>query len=158
MSEQFRSCWQDRQPITERPETITAGLPVPEGSSREMVALGYRIYQGQVGGASCTGCHGAKGTGSPLGPDLTKKTWLWSDGSFAGIEGDYGWRSATQTISQSDAADGWGTTCPIPRSALPGAESLEDKARGLGAEPLVPAGKCFQEFRRPAFDRRLVGR
>jgi hypothetical protein len=56
------------QPITEPPETITAGLPVPEGSSREMVTLGYRIYQGLVGGASCTGCHGAKATGSPLGP------------------------------------------------------------------------------------------
>jgi glucose/arabinose dehydrogenase/mono/diheme cytochrome c family protein len=73
------------QPAAEPPESITAGLPIPEGSSREMVTLGYRIYQGQVGGASCTGCHGAKGTGSPLGPDLTKKEWLWSDGSFAGI-------------------------------------------------------------------------
>jgi len=73
------------QPATQSPESSTAGLPVPEGSSREMLALGYRIYQGQVGGASCTGCHGAKGTGSPLGPDLTKKKWLWSDGSFAGI-------------------------------------------------------------------------
>ena len=73
------------QPTAQPPEGSTADLPVPEGSSREMVALGYRIYQGQVGGASCTGCHGAKGTGSPLGPDLTKKKWLWSDGSFAGI-------------------------------------------------------------------------
>jgi cytochrome c5 len=50
-----------------------------------MVALGDRIYHGQVGGASCTGCHGASGTGSPLGPDLTNKKWLWSDGSYAGI-------------------------------------------------------------------------
>jgi glucose/arabinose dehydrogenase/mono/diheme cytochrome c family protein len=67
------------------PESDTAGLPVPEGSSAEMLALGYRIYQGQVGGATCTGCHGAKATGTPLGPDLTKNKWLWSDGSFAGI-------------------------------------------------------------------------
>jgi glucose/arabinose dehydrogenase/mono/diheme cytochrome c family protein len=73
------------QPVAQPPESGTADLPVPEGSSHEMIALGYRIYQGQVGGASCTGCHGAKGTGSPLGPDLTKKKWLWSDGSFAGI-------------------------------------------------------------------------
>jgi mono/diheme cytochrome c family protein len=50
-----------------------------------MVALGERIYRGQVGGAACTGCHGASGQGSPLGPDLTGKKWLWSDGSFAGI-------------------------------------------------------------------------
>src|SRR6202522_3290368 len=62
-----------------------ASPPLPEGATREMVALGDRIYHGQVGGAACTGCHGAKGTGSVLGPDLTKKSWLWSDGSFAGI-------------------------------------------------------------------------
>ena len=59
--------------------------PVPYGATPEMVALGDRIYHGQVGGASCTGCHGANGTGSPLGPSLTSQKWLWSDGSFAGI-------------------------------------------------------------------------
>jgi glucose/arabinose dehydrogenase/mono/diheme cytochrome c family protein len=63
----------------------TVSLPVPEGATREMVALGDRIYHGQVGGAACAGCHGASGTGSPLGPDLTGKKWLWSDGSYAGI-------------------------------------------------------------------------
>ena len=42
--------------------------PVPAGATPEMVALGDRIYHGQVGGASCTGCHGAKATGTPLGP------------------------------------------------------------------------------------------
>ncbi len=62
-----------------------ANVPVPPGATREMVALGDRIYHGQVGGASCTGCHGANGAGSPLGPDLTSKKWMWSDGSFAGI-------------------------------------------------------------------------
>jgi glucose/arabinose dehydrogenase/mono/diheme cytochrome c family protein len=67
------------------PESNTADLPVPEGSSPEMIALGARVFQGQVGGASCTGCHGANATGSPLGPDLTKNKWMWSDGSFAGI-------------------------------------------------------------------------
>jgi mono/diheme cytochrome c family protein len=50
-----------------------------------MVALGDRIYHGQVGGAACAGCHGTQGRGSPLGPDLTAKKWLWSDGSYAGI-------------------------------------------------------------------------
>jgi mono/diheme cytochrome c family protein len=50
-----------------------------------MVALGDRIYHGQVGGAPCTGCHGANGGGSPLGPSLTDQQWLWSDGSVAGI-------------------------------------------------------------------------
>jgi glucose/arabinose dehydrogenase/cytochrome c5 len=63
----------------------TANLPVPSGATADMVALGNRIYHGQVGGASCTGCHGAGGTGTPLGPDLTDKTWLWSDGSYPAI-------------------------------------------------------------------------
>jgi len=67
------------------PESNTADLPVPEGSSPDMIALGDRIYHGQVGGATCTGCHGANGTGTPLGPDLTKQKWMWSDGSLAGI-------------------------------------------------------------------------
>ena len=62
-----------------------AGAAVPEGATREMVALGDRICHGQVGGAACSGCHGANGTGSPLGPDLTGKKWLWSDGSYAGL-------------------------------------------------------------------------
>ena len=58
---------------------------VPEGATKEMVALGDRVYHGQVGGATCAGCHGANATGTPLGPDLTDTKWLWSDGSYAGI-------------------------------------------------------------------------
>jgi mono/diheme cytochrome c family protein len=50
-----------------------------------MVALGDRIYHGEVGGASCAGCHGASAKGTPLGPDLTDAKWLWSDGSYNGI-------------------------------------------------------------------------
>jgi mono/diheme cytochrome c family protein len=63
----------------------TASLPVPQGATKEMVALGDRIYHGQVGGATCTGCHGANATGTPLGPDLTDTKWLWGDGSYAAI-------------------------------------------------------------------------
>jgi mono/diheme cytochrome c family protein len=62
-----------------------ANRPFPKGATQEMVALGDRIYHGQVGGATCTGCHGASGTGTPLGPNLTHSKWLWSDGSYAGI-------------------------------------------------------------------------
>jgi glucose/arabinose dehydrogenase/mono/diheme cytochrome c family protein len=62
-----------------------ANRPVPQGATPEMVALGDRIFHGQVGGATCTGCHGAAGTGTPLGPNLTHSQWLWSDGSYAGI-------------------------------------------------------------------------
>jgi glucose/arabinose dehydrogenase/mono/diheme cytochrome c family protein len=63
----------------------TAGLPVPAGATKEMLALGDRIYHGQVGGATCTGCHGANAKGTPLGPDLTAAQWLWGDGSYAAI-------------------------------------------------------------------------
>ena len=59
---------------------------IPKGATPKTVALGARIYQGQVGGAACTGCHGGDGHGSPLGPDLTGKKWLWSDGSYEGLK------------------------------------------------------------------------
>ena len=64
---------------------VTASLPVPAGATRQMVALGDRIYHGQVGGATCTGCHGANATGTALGPDLSDTQWLWGDGSYAAI-------------------------------------------------------------------------
>jgi glucose/arabinose dehydrogenase/mono/diheme cytochrome c family protein len=57
----------------------------PQGANEEMVALGDHIYHGEVGGAACAGCHGANAKGSPLGPDLTTKKFLWSDGSVEGL-------------------------------------------------------------------------
>jgi mono/diheme cytochrome c family protein len=60
-------------------------LTPPPGATPAMVALGDRIYHGQVGGATCTGCHGADASGSPLGPDLTSGKWQWSDGTYQGI-------------------------------------------------------------------------
>ena len=60
-----------------------ANLPVPPGATAEMVAQGDGIYHSQ---APCAGCHGGSGEGTPLGPALTGKEWLWSDGSFAGIK------------------------------------------------------------------------
>ena len=72
-----------------------AALPVPSGATRAMVELGDRIYHGQVGGAACMGCHGDRGQGSPLGPELTGKKWLWSDGSWEGIA-----KTITDGVSQ----------------------------------------------------------
>ena len=62
-----------------------AALPVPPQASAAMVALGDRIYHGQVAAAPCAGCHGVDGAGTPLGPPLTAHRWLWSDGSYAGL-------------------------------------------------------------------------
>jgi mono/diheme cytochrome c family protein len=60
-------------------------LPTPPGTTPEQVALGSRIFAGQVASAPCVGCHGTDGKGSPLGPDLTSGHWLWGDGSVAAI-------------------------------------------------------------------------
>lgn len=72
-----------------------AGGPVPQGATPQMVALGAQIYRGQVGGAACTGCHGQSAEGTTLGPDLTGKKWLWSDGGYAGIT-----KTITDGVSQ----------------------------------------------------------
>ena len=47
-----------------------AGLPVPPGATSEQVALGKKIFHGEVAGATCAGCHGADGIGTPVGADL----------------------------------------------------------------------------------------
>ena len=62
-----------------------AGLPTPPGATSDEIALGDRIYHGQVGGAPCEGCHGTNAKGTPLAPDLTSNKWLWGDGSVASI-------------------------------------------------------------------------
>jgi len=59
-------------------------LPTPPGSTATAVALGERIFHGQVADAPCAGCHGSNAMGSPLGPNLTGK-WLWGDGSLPSI-------------------------------------------------------------------------
>jgi mono/diheme cytochrome c family protein len=60
-------------------------LPVPPGSTPEQVALGKRVFHGEVGGATCGGCHGADATGTPVGSDLAAGKWLWGDGSLESI-------------------------------------------------------------------------
>lgn len=65
-------------------DNATANLPVPPGATADMVVLGNRLYHGS-NGATCIGCHGPDAKGTQLGPDLTDKVWLWSDGSFPGI-------------------------------------------------------------------------
>ena len=103
------------------PDAGAAALPVPEGATQEMVALGQRIYRGQVGGAACTGCHGESGEGTPLGPDLLGKKWLWSDGSYAGIA-----KTITEGVSQPKQY-----RSPMP--PMGGAQLTRDQISALAA-------------------------
>ena len=63
----------------------SAALTPPPGVSKDVVALGDRIFHGEVANGTCGGCHGSDGQGSPVGADLVNGKWLWSDGSFNGI-------------------------------------------------------------------------
>ena len=98
-----------------------AAAALPAGVTPEMVALGERVYHGQVGGAACTGCHGDKGQGSPLGPNLTGKKWLWSDGSYPGIK-----KTITEGVSQPK-----NYRSPMP--AMGGAQLTADQVSALAA-------------------------
>lgn len=100
---------------------VAHSLPVPQGATREMVELGERVYRGQVGGAACTGCHGDKGEGTPLGPSLMGREWLWSDGSYAGIE-----KTITAGVSQPKRY-----RSPMP--PLGGAQLTPDQVSEVGA-------------------------
>jgi glucose/arabinose dehydrogenase/cytochrome c5 len=99
----------------------TSGGAVPRGATPKMVALGARVYSGQVGGAACTGCHGDHGQGSPLGPALTAHKWLWSDGSYAGIQ-----KTITDGVPQPKEY-----RSPMP--AMGGAQLSADQVAALAA-------------------------
>ncbi|PYX44603.1 MAG: hypothetical protein DMG79_20610 [Acidobacteria bacterium] len=83
--------------------------------------MGERVFRGQVGGAACTGCHGNSGQGTPLGPPLTGKKWLWSDGSYAGIN-----KTITDGVSQPKQY-----RSPMP--PMGGAQLTPDQASAVAA-------------------------
>ncbi len=70
-------------PDAGRPDT--ASLPVPDGSSRDQVALGDRIFHGEAADGTCAGCHGSDAKGSPQAPSLVSGTWVFGDGSLKAI-------------------------------------------------------------------------
>jgi glucose/arabinose dehydrogenase/mono/diheme cytochrome c family protein len=97
-----------------------ATLPVPAGSSRQMVQLGEQVFHG-VGGAACTGCHGADARGTPLGPSLITRTWLWSDGSSESLA-----RIVRNGVSQPKAFR-------EPMPAMGGAQLTEEQIEAVAA-------------------------
>lgn len=78
-------------PQNGRPESATA--PGPRAAhadsaagcppvTRTRVEAGRKLFS--LSG-NCFACHGAKATGTALGPSLTDRKWLDTDGSYAGI-------------------------------------------------------------------------
>ena len=65
---------------------MAAGLPTPPGATAQDVALGDKIFHGEVKNGTCGGCHGADLSGTPIGANLMDGKWSWSDGSLQGIE------------------------------------------------------------------------
>jgi glucose/arabinose dehydrogenase len=110
-----------KPPEGTHPDAGTVAGGVPEGATQEMVALGERVYRGQAGGAACTGCHGDQGQGSTLGPSLKGKKWLWSDGSYAGIQ-----KTITEGVAQPKQY-----RSPMP--AMGGAQLTPDQVSAVAA-------------------------
>jgi hypothetical protein len=77
---------QHRVPAACRRRSNRRLLPVPKGFTKQQVALGSRVFHGEVADGTCGGCYGSDGKGSPIAPDLTTGKWLWSDGSLQGLE------------------------------------------------------------------------
>ena len=63
------------------PAAPAAPMPVPPGATAAQVAAGDKLYHA----SSCSGCHGVDAKGTPLGPDLTSKDHLWTDGGLPQI-------------------------------------------------------------------------
>ncbi|HTY69237.1 MAG TPA: PQQ-dependent sugar dehydrogenase [Alphaproteobacteria bacterium] len=87
-----------------------SALPVPSGATRQQVALGRRIFEGQAAGGTCAGCHGADAKGTSVGPNLASGKFLWSDGSLAGIK---------RTIEQGVAHPKQSTGAMPPKGGAP---------------------------------------
>lgn len=69
--------------------TLAVALRPPRQAapSTAEIALGDSVFHGRVGGALCYVCHGPQGKGvAGLGPNLTDKEWLNSDGTLPSIE------------------------------------------------------------------------
>jgi glucose/arabinose dehydrogenase/mono/diheme cytochrome c family protein len=63
----------------------TQNLPVPPGATKDQIAIGDRIFHGEVADGTCSGCHGSDAKGTSVGPDLTSGVWVFGDGSLAAI-------------------------------------------------------------------------
>ncbi len=111
------------------PADTAAAAPAPAAAagggsgsaSPKLVALGDSIFHGQVGGAACTACHGPDAKGTPVGPNLTDKEWLNTDGTYEGIV-----KTVTTGVPQPKKA-------PAPMPPKGGATLTDAQVRAVAA-------------------------
>lgn len=72
--------------VAPRPQPSQSGGALAAGVDSASIALGKRLFAGEIAGASCSGCHGARGEGTAVAPNLTDHIWLWGKGEPAEIE------------------------------------------------------------------------
>lgn len=83
----MRNIWRTGMVIGAMALTSALRPPQQPAPSPAVIALGDSVFHGRVGGALCYVCHGPAGKGvAGLGPNLTDKEWLNSDGSLPSIE------------------------------------------------------------------------
>lgn len=106
------------------PTPVPGGAPVDASTiTSEMVALGNEIFHGRRDNAICYTCHGMDATGGPggLGPNLTDKEWLNTDGSYGGI------------ISTIRTGVPQPVNAPAPMPPMGGATLSEESLRAVAA-------------------------
>ena len=81
------------------PVLDVAALPVPAGATREQVAMGEKIFHGQMSDGTCAGCHGSDAKGSPQGPSLVSGNFVQG----AGGQGNGDLAAITKTIMEGVA-------------------------------------------------------
>jgi mono/diheme cytochrome c family protein len=73
-----------------QPAAPGVAAELPAGVTAEMVSQGQQLYA-----TVCVACHGAAGTGTPLGPAMNDQDWIHIDGSFEEIV-----RISTEGVAQ----------------------------------------------------------
>lgn len=90
--------------------------PSPGGVTPRMVSQGKKLFD-----ATCVVCHGPKGEGTQLGPDLRDNEWLIGSGEFPEIE-----QVIIEGVSEPEEH-------PIPMPPLGGGAYTREEVRALAA-------------------------
>jgi mono/diheme cytochrome c family protein len=100
-----------------KPVTKPGGGPL----SPQQIALGDSIFHGQVGGGTCSACHGQDAKGTAVAPDLTDQQWINGDGSY-----DFIVRTVTDGVPQPKQH-------PAPMPPKGGAPLTDEQVKAVAA-------------------------